>query len=70
MNDLFSWWHGSNLQISIVLFLVLCALGTLVSLALFDKPTKAERAADDEQQAKAVRDSKRMRAGTAYGEQA
>jgi flagellar basal body-associated protein FliL len=56
MNDLFSWWHGSNLQISIVIGLVLCALGTFVSLALCsDKRSDAERDYDDEQQAKAVR---------------
>ena len=70
MNDLFSWWTGSNLQIAIVLFLVLCALGTLVSLALVgsDKRSKREQAHDDAEQQRAVRKS--MRAGTAYGEQA
>ena len=57
MNDLFSWWHGSNLQISLVLFCVLCALGTLVSLALVgsDKRSKREQAHDDAEQVKAVR---------------
>jgi len=70
MNDLFSWWTGSNLQIAIMLFLVLCALGTLVSLALVgsDKRSKREQAHDDAEQQRAVRKS--MRAGTAYGEQA
>jgi hypothetical protein len=70
MNDLFSWWHGSNLQISLVLFCVLCALGTLVSLALTgsDKRSKREQAHDDDEQERAVRKS--MRAGTAYGEKA
>jgi hypothetical protein len=56
MNEIFSWWTGSNLQIAIVLFCVLCALGTLVSLALCsDTRSKAEQDHDDEQQAKAVR---------------
>lgn len=70
MTAIFSWWTGSNVQISIVLFLVLCALGTLVSLALVgsDKRSKREQAHDDAEQQRAVRKS--MRAGTAYGEQA
>lgn len=70
MNDIFSWWHWGNVQIAIVLFLVLCALGTLVSLALVgsDKRSKREQAHDDAEQQRAVRKS--MRAGTAYGEQA
>jgi hypothetical protein len=55
MTEIFSWWHGSNLQISIVLFLLLCILGTLVSLALCaDKRSNAEQAADDEDQERVI----------------
>jgi flagellar basal body-associated protein FliL len=70
MNEIFSWWTGSNLQIAIVLFCVLCALGTLVSIALTgsDKRSPKEQQHDDEEQARAVRKS--MRAGSAWGEKA
>lgn len=69
LSPLFYWWTGSNLQVSIVLFLVLCAVGTLVSLALvrINRPSEAEQAADDAQQ---VLELRRVSSANYWREQA